>query len=197
MSAERRFSVLDGVFLAGCIGLNVVVWCSVVVLALLSLVPAAMFDVGADGGSAGKEGSGTRPGERAPDFVLSNLDGERARLSDFRGQAVLLNFWASWCPPCQAEMPLLEEYHQRYSPYLVILAVNDDEKADEVTTFVHEMSLTFPVLLDVQEEVARMYGITALPTSFFIDGEGVVQSVWVGMLMREDMDANLLLVGVK
>ncbi len=114
----------------------------------------------------------------APDFQLADLDGKRLRLSELRGKAVILNFWATWCPPCRKEMPSMERawrgIRERGEP-IVLIAVNVGEDADTVFGFTARMDLSFPILLDERSEVADRYrrltgiGTMALPTTFVID----------------------------
>jgi peroxiredoxin len=132
----------------------------------------------------------------APDFSLQTLDGRTVKLSDYRGQVVLLNTWATWCPPCRAEMPDLEAFYRDHQGHgFVVLAVNSEESADTVTSFLEEHDFTFPVLLDPNGEVTKLYGIRGLPTSFFIDRDGTIQGVWSGQLsptrLREIVDPLL------
>lgn len=129
-----------------------------------------------------------REGFLAPDFTLESLSGDQISLSDMRGKAVVLNLWASWCPPCRAEMPALQRvYQENQERGLEVLAVNmtaQDSLAD-VEAFVQEFNLTFPVLLDTGGEVGNAYLMRALPTTFFIDREGVIQRVIMGGPMSE------------
>jgi peroxiredoxin len=105
------------------------------------------------------------------------------KLSDYRGQVVLLNTWATWCPPCRAEMPDLETYYQQHQEDgFVVLAVNSQESADIVAGFLEEQDFTFPVLLDPDGVVMRDYRVLGLPTSFFIDRDGVIRGIWSGQL---------------
>lgn len=121
--------------------------------------------------------------EAAPDFSLQTLNGRTVRLSDYRGQVVLLNTWATWCPPCRDEMPDLEAYYRQHqADDFVVLAVNSQESAGTVATFLEEHDFTFPVLLDPGGVVMRDYDVLGLPTSFFIDREGAVRGVWTGKL---------------
>ena len=136
--------------------------------------------------------------EPAPDFALTNLDGETVRLSDFRGKTVVLNFWASWCPPCREEMPefqeLWDERGEDGSDDLVMLALDflvQDTMAD-ARGFVEGRGFTFPVLFDTADgSVADRYRVRGLPATFFIDSEGVVRSVNYGPVF-----GNLLPDGV-
>lgn len=121
-------------------------------------------------------------GQVAPDFGLVDLTGEVRRLSDFRGQAVIINFWASWCAPCVIEMPELQSvYEERGEEGLVILAVNREEDEVVVDRFFNErMGLTFTALLDSTGSVAGTYGVFNMPTTYFVDGSGVVREVHRG-----------------
>jgi len=120
-------------------------------------------------------------GKLAPDFELQSLDGKTVSLSDFRGKAVLLNFWATWCGPCRAEMPFLQQVHEEWADKgLVILAVNIGEGQSEVEEFMEEFGLSFLALLDTDREVALQYNVRAIPTTYFIDKEGVIQELKVG-----------------
>lgn len=128
-----------------------------------------------------------RVGAQAPDFTLTTLEGRTVQLSALRGQAVLVNFWATWCPPCRAEMPALEQVYRAYRDQgFVVLAVNaSDQDGGDVPAFVAAYGLTFPILLDQDGAVQRRYQVEAFPTSFFIDRRGVVQDVVVGGPMSE------------
>ena len=119
----------------------------------------------------------------APDFTLETLDGESVTLSDLRGQAVLVNFWATWCPPCKAEMPAFQQAHLDYAEEgFVILAVNatQQDSLPAIETFRAENSLTFPIVLDNTGDVSDTYQVRSLPTSFFVDKEGVISEVVIG-----------------
>ncbi len=122
-------------------------------------------------------------GYLAPDFALPDLAGQTVRLSDFRGKrAVFLNFWATWCPPCRAEMPTMERAYQAYGEKgLEILAISIDAGApDEVAAFMKELTLSFPALLDPRAEVSALYRIPGIPATVLIDREGVIRSVEIG-----------------
>jgi peroxiredoxin len=141
---------------------------------------------------AGTVTGGTIPAPRqgfaAPDFALPDDLGNVIRLSDLRGKPVLVNFWASWCPPCKAEMPAMQRIHQEYAEQgFVILAVNTTYQDDEAAArqFLQERGLTFPVLYDRAGGSADLYEVRALPTSFFVDSQGVIQEVVVGGPMSE------------
>jgi peroxiredoxin len=125
-------------------------------------------------------------GQRAPDFTLKTLDGGMVTLSDLQGKPVLLNFWASWCPPCRAEMPdLVRVYEVRKADNLVVLAINltYQDTIPDAQAFVKEFKMPFPVLLDATGSVARdQYGLRGLPMSFFVDRHGVIVRRQIGAM---------------
>ena len=120
-------------------------------------------------------------GRAAPDFLLETLDGGRLRLSDLQGKAVLVNFWATWCPPCRSETPHLVAAYDRYRQEgLEIVAVNLQEDGDTIASFVQEYGMQFPVAIDRSGDVAGKYQVIGIPTSFFIDRSGVIRSIYRG-----------------
>jgi len=119
----------------------------------------------------------------APDFSLQTLTGESFTLSDLQGQAIVVNFWATWCPPCRAEMPAIQEMYEVFQERgLVFLAVNatNQDTLREIAPFVKEHGLTFPVLLDVNGEVSNRYRVNSLPTTIFIGKDGIIHKIVVG-----------------
>jgi peroxiredoxin len=117
----------------------------------------------------------------APDFTLQTADGTVLRLSDLRGQVVVLNFWATWCPPCRIEMPALQEVYVAYRERgLEVLAVNMQEGSGQTSAFAAENGLTFPILFDPDGAVSSRYRVTSLPTTLFVDRKGVIREVAVG-----------------
>jgi thiol-disulfide isomerase/thioredoxin len=129
-----------------------------------------------------------REGFSAPDFTLELLGGGDITLSALRGKPVVVNLWASWCPPCRAEMPAIQKVYQDYQGLgLVVLGVNttnQDNEAD-AAAFVQEYGLTFPIPLDRDGSVSARYELRGLPTTFFIDRKGIIRSVVVGGPMSE------------
>lgn len=119
----------------------------------------------------------------APDFTLQTLDGESVTLSGLQGQAVVVNFWATWCPPCRAEMPAIQEmYGTFHEQGLVILAVNatNQDTYAGIAPFIEEYGLTFPILLDSSGEAGSLYQVRSLPTTIFIGRDGVIRKIVVG-----------------
>ena len=151
---------------------------------------------GATDPGAGASASALAVGSSAPDFELESLSGERVRLSDLRGHPVLINFWATWCAPCELEMPTIESRYEQYSPDLVVLAVNFDEPVGDVWAFVDRLGLTFDVLLDPGAEVQDLYRIYGYPTTFFVDAQGVIRAQHVGVLTEKQLDGYLAQIGV-
>lgn len=140
------------------------------------------------GGTTGGNIPAPQKGFLAPDFSLPTSDGQIITLSDYQGRPVLLNIWATWCPPCRAEMPAMEQVYQDLKEDgFVILAVNatNQDNPSEVETFTKSFGLTFPVLFDQQGEITQQYEVRALPSSFFIDSKGMIQEVVIGGPMSE------------
>jgi peroxiredoxin len=129
----------------------------------------------------------------APDFELPTLDGRKVKLSDFRGQAVLLNFWATWCSPCKIEMPWFVDVQKQYGKDgLVVLGVAmDDTESAKIAEFAHEMGVNYPVLLGT-DKVSDDYGdVRSLPTTFYIDRNGMIVAKAVGLLGREEVENDV------
>ena len=125
-------------------------------------------------------------GQTAPDFTLANLDGKSVQLSSYRGQAVLLNFWATWCGPCKIEMPWFVELQKQYGPeglQIVGVAMDDSDQGD-IAKFVKEMGVNYPILIG-KEAVGQEYGgVNVLPTTFFIDRDGKIVAREFGLQSR-------------
>jgi peroxiredoxin len=141
-----------------------------------------------------------RPAEpsEAPDFTLMALAGQPARLREFRGKLVLLNFWATWCAPCLHEMPSMERLYQTFKQTdFVLLAVSMDRQGEDVARpFVENLKLTFPVLLDRTLEVSRQYSVRGLPTSYLIDPDGRLIGAVIGARDWYRTEAKALLAGL-
>lgn len=140
-------------------------------------------EVTSDNGEEGLE-----IGNLAPDIQLKTLEGQDVYLSDYRGKRVMLNFWATWCPPCRAEMPDMEKFHQNTD--IEILAVNliDTESSEkQVHDFIDDYNLTFSILLDEGNEAATIYRIQPIPTSYLINSDGTIHNKAFGALNYELM----------
>jgi cytochrome c biogenesis protein CcmG/thiol:disulfide interchange protein DsbE len=124
----------------------------------------------------------------APDFTAQTIEGGTITLSNLRGKVILVNIWASWCPPCRAEMPAIEHTYQAYKNQgFTMLAINStvQDTAANAQAFVSENQLTFPILMDKTGEITRLYRVQSLPTSFFIGRDGIIREVVVGGPMAQ------------
>lgn len=131
---------------------------------------------------------GVDMGEIAPDFELTTLDGEKVKLSDFKGEKVLVNFWATWCPPCRAEMPDMEKLHNDKDIKILAVNLTDTESdLDAVKKFVDEVGATFTIPLDDESETAINYDVIAYPTTYMLDENGRIQFKSLGALNYDQM----------
>lgn len=138
----------------------------------------------------------SRP-KRAEDFTVALLRGETLRLREQRGKAVMINFWATWCPPCREEMPAMERLYRRHRERgFVLLAVSVDTDASLVKPFLEQHKLTFPVALDAKMDLANTYGVRALPASFLIDGHGYLAALALGPRAWDNRAAHALVEGM-
>ena len=151
------------------------------------------------GGAINNNGSevqfGASKGDTAYDFYLEDMDGNFVSLSDFRGKKVFLNFWASWCPPCRVEMPHLQEFAEENED-VVVLGVNvtsSESSLDNVKGFVDEFGLTFPNLYGT-DDITNLYDVEFLPTSYFIDSNGVVNESVIGTVTKDILEDRFALM---
>ncbi|OGW62107.1 MAG: hypothetical protein A2V83_00075 [Nitrospirae bacterium RBG_16_64_22] len=149
--------------------------------AVLAFTAIAVVGATAAWGMPGK-------GEKAPDFTLTDVSGKKAALKDYRCKLVMINFWATWCPPCRDEMPSMERLYKAYRDKgFVLVAVSADRGGKmPVQNFVDEYNLTFPVLLDPSLDAARKYGVRGIPMSYIVNGNGVIREIVPG---AKDWDA--------
>lgn len=140
-----------------------------------------------------ENGEGPPKGKPAPNFTLTTLDGEEVSLSDFKGQKVVLNFWATWCPPCKVEMPHFQEYEKKYAKKddVVILALNltfrETQGIEYVQRFVDTYDLTFRVPLMEEDALVKQYQVASIPTTAFIDEDGNIQRQIAGALDTDQL----------
>lgn len=142
---------------------------------------------------AGSSSAAPQVGKAAPDFTLPLLDGRYISLSELRGKPVLINFWATWCPACRAEMPHLQAaYEEMKDSGLVLLSVDIGEDDVTVRQFMLRGGYTFPVPMDSKGEVSKTYQVQAIPTTFLVDREGIIRGIKVGAFRdKEEILAQL------
>ena len=125
-------------------------------------------------------------GQKAPDAGMSEVNGGAINLESFKGKVILLNFWATWCPPCIKEMPFLEATYEKYKAEgLVIVGVNYNENKETVLPFILGKGVTFPVVLDKDLRMTRIYQVLSLPATFIIDRKGIIRDKYRGEITKE------------
>ncbi|GFP34915.1 cytochrome c biogenesis protein CcmG, thiol:disulfide interchange protein DsbE, partial [Candidatus Hakubella thermalkaliphila] len=145
--------------------------------------PEEIRKAGSQSGDGSAEGSSSNPAIPAPEFTLNSLDGREVSPSDFWGKVVVLNFWATWCDPCRAEMPNLERAYQAYKDKNVeLVGISMDTDTQLVESFVKEVGVTYTILLDPSNQVASDYAIRAIPTTYIVDEEGMIVGSEIGQL---------------
>jgi len=173
----------------------------IIILVLVGMLGWAVYDFviddnskdtaqgfSADENTESEKTFGLEKGDMAPDFELQTLDGETVKLSDFRGEKVLLNFWATWCPPCRSEMPDMQKFHEEYDATILAVNLTETEASKEnVQAFLDEYGVTFTVLTDEDSEIATLYNASALPTSYLINSKGEVHNIAIGPLNYDMM----------
>ncbi|RRN67795.1 TlpA family protein disulfide reductase [Peribacillus simplex] len=166
---------------------------SVVLLSLITIAIVQAMDNEPKGKDEKDSLGGLKIGAKAPDFTLKTLDGKQVELSDYKGKKVMLNFWATWCPPCKKEMPDMEKYTQQAGDDVVVLAVNIDPEND-VKSFVNNNGITFTIPLDSQSAknpVNDLYNISFIPTTYFIDKKGIIRNKVISPMQLTDMERNI------
>ncbi|KON91506.1 thiol-disulfide oxidoreductase [Rossellomorea marisflavi] len=160
---------------------------SVILLILVSAVGYTLY------ANFTKEDRGKlQVGDQAPDFVLKDMDGNTHQLSDYKGQGVFLNFWGTWCKPCEREMPYMNNQYKKYEDKGVqILAVNVGQSDFLINSFSSKYGLEFPIVVDKEEEVQNAYGIDPLPTTMLINPDGEIEKIITGTMSEEDIIEDL------
>ncbi|MDX8288483.1 TlpA disulfide reductase family protein [Metabacillus indicus] len=137
---------------------------------------------------------GLEIGNKPPEFEMETLSGETVTLDDVKGKKVMVNFWATWCPPCEAEMPEMQKLQDEHQDELVVLAVNmtnAEKSRKDVEEFIAERNLTFPVALDKDGRVSIQYEVYSYPTTYFLDEEGSILNISRGAMTKETMEKLL------
>lgn len=147
---------------------------------LLALTTCVLLMAGAAWAQPKDLPIGPGVGQRAPDFELPDLEGDLHRLSDLRGQRILLNFWATWCPPCRAEMPAIQEFTDANGEKVVVIGINAQETQSAIAKFIEDGGYSWLQLRDERSKVFEEYLVRFIPTSFYIDELGVVRNKYIG-----------------
>lgn len=137
--------------------------------------------------SLGKNSTAAEVGEQAPDFTLEDMDGDMISLSDYQGQFIILNFFASWCPPCREEAPDLQEFEEQYGDQTKLLILDRAEPKVSVQEHIEEFNSTSTYLLDYNDSMAKPYGVRGQPETFFIDEQGIIRYHQIGPMTKELM----------
>jgi thiol-disulfide isomerase/thioredoxin len=186
-SSKKKWLILvTGIWLGVCIGAAVIIYL------------AAPDLLGSDSGSASGIGDQVLASESdspAKDFELLDVSGQSLRLSELRGQVVVFNFWATWCGPCVKEMPMFQKYQDDY-PSFVMLGINMEEPESTVKRFLEGSGIRYRILLDTNAEVTDLYKVWMLPTTVFVDEEGIVRFLHVGEITEQQLQAYLGRLGV-
>ncbi len=128
-------------------------------------------------------------GGTVTDFTIGSLNNGQISLADYEGDVIIMNFWATWCPPCRAEMPAIDRFYEAYKDEgLVVLAINEEESEETVRPFIQANNFSFPVLLDTEGRVAQQYSTRSFPTTFIIDRQGVIQHVQTGEISEAELE---------
>ncbi len=168
----------------------------IALIALVVVLGGGWIVLSRETGAAGPTPLTTAPyvGQLAPGFSLTATDGRVVALSDYAangGTPIVLNFWATWCPPCRVEMPYFENAHNLYAGEVAILGLNQAESAATIAAYAGERGLTYPLLVDADMKVNNLYGVLNLPTTIFIDRNGIVREVLIGTISQGVLDDRI------
>jgi thiol-disulfide isomerase/thioredoxin len=168
----------------------------ILIIILLGVIGFTLYEalsdsIGVSGNLESDPETGLEIGAKAPDFTLETLEGEEITLSEV-GKPVMLNFWASWCPPCKAEMPHMVNFYESRSDDVEIIAVNmmhQESSVEDTKAFHDDYQLNFPVPLDEDGTVTGMYQVKSIPTSYFVNAEGYIESKYIGPMTERSINS--------
>lgn len=165
-------------------------------LLLLVLVPFLDFHEEETGAIIPSDAKITQSTFPIQSFELVDLEGERTAIDEYFGQPIVINFFATWCGPCEAEMPMFEEYANQLQGEVAFIGINLGESSEDVSAFVTRIGVTFGVYLDSDNQIGRQFLVRGLPTTLFIDRDGVLAAKHIGILTPELMDGYLKKIGI-
>ena len=132
----------------------------------------------------------------AKDFELENMEGEKIRLSDYRGHVVVMNYWATWCGPCISEMPVFQKLFDQHNPELVVIGIDNQETVEEIRPYIDELNITYEILLDKDAQVHVDYQVFGLPTTIIVDQNGIIKVNHIGIMSEKQLKGYLKQLGV-
>ena len=167
-----------------------------VIVVVVALIVSLMLVMGYKmTGKAARQATGSAStNQMAPDFTLQSTDGKTVHLSDYRGKAVLLNFWATWCQPCKIEMPWFAELQKQYGPeglQIVGVSVDEDSSVEEVTKFAQELGVNYPILMGKESVVDAYGGVQFLPATLYINRDGKIVEKVFGLKGKREIEDNI------
>jgi peroxiredoxin len=186
-SSKRKWLIIiGGIWIGVCIG--AVVIAALVGVGFLSLDPKELAVLRTPL-------AGIDLDKPAPDFELENISGQKVHLADLRGKPVVINYWATWCGPCVREMPMFEDYHKKY-PDFVMLGIDVEESAEKVRKFIADLGLEYEILLDQETKAADLYKVMILPSTYFVDQNGILRYQHLGYMSEEQFKYYMEQLGV-
>ena len=160
----------------------------VILIIILAIAIALIFNNPFSNNIERQVTTGTSKGDLAPSFTLQDINGNNVSLEDYKGKNIILNFWASWCPPCREEMPHFQQLHEQSEDDLVVIGVNLQESIEDQTTFLNELGINFPILQDPDRKVRSLYNVFTQPVTYFINSNGIIIDKKLGPLTIEEIN---------
>lgn len=161
-------------------------------IAALFLIPNSSDSVNADGPTGEYSSVPMDVNFEAPELTLTNLEGEEESLDDYLGEVVMVNFWATWCPPCKAELPVLQEYYKDHvGEGFTMIGIDANEPQEKVASFIETTDVTYPIWLDLEGEGSRAFNANSYPSSFVIDRDGTIVLAWTGQISKAMLEKHV------
>lgn len=175
-----------------------------IIFAAFLVISYGAYNYLADNYKSNNEINSSRPDDEklpAPDFTVFDAEGNKVKLSDFKGKPIVLNFWASWCPPCKVEMPYFNETYAEVKDSIVFVMVDmvdgQRETKEKGQRYIADQGYSFPVYFDLEQDAAYNYGISSIPTTFFIDAEGNIVTAYQGAISKGKLKAAIDLIRIR